>query len=151
MPAPEPGNFSYQCMASNGLSGLHTTCRNSPTQQVRAGGMPAQVSMPCTRGPTHRQLGASPWPTTGPSSFQTKRARGGPTRWPHPFPRDLGSHRGWGGPGGDQQSARSLDFYPNAPQNQSTGGLSGIPAGWCDPLWATTKTQAQLCVRHPGL
>lgn len=100
--APQPENFSYQCMASNSLSGLHTTCRNCPTRQARAGSVPAQVSMPRIQDPTHRRLGASPWPTTGPSSLQTKRARGGPTQQPHPFPRDLGSHSGWGGPGGDQ-------------------------------------------------
>lgn len=141
---PQPGNFSYQCMASNSLSGLHTTCRNCPTRQARAGSEPAQVSMPCIRGPTHRRLGASPWPATGPSSLQTKRARGGPTQQPHPFPRDLGSHPGWGGPGGDQEPARPQASVLVSPKIRAPEACQRYSAGWCDPLWAATKTQAQL-------
>lgn len=118
-PPPKADNFSYQCMASNSLSGLHTTCRNSPMQQGTTGSVPAQVSMSCTRGLAHRRLGASSWPATGPSSLQTKRARGGHTQWPHPFPRDLDSHSSWGGPNRDQQPARPLSFCPNAPQPKS--------------------------------
>lgn len=99
-------------------------------QQGKAGGgVPVPLSMSCTHG----CLGASSWPATGPSSLQTKRARGGHTRWPHPFPRDLGSHSGWGGPGRDQQLARPLGFCPKGPppkkKNQGTAGVSGMPCG----------------------
>lgn len=90
--------------------------------------MPAQVSMSRTPDLVHKHLGASSWPVTGPSSVQTKWARGGHTQWPHPFPRDLGSHSSWGGAGRDQELASPLGFCPNAPPpNQGTGGVSGIP------------------------
>lgn len=49
------------------------------------------------------------------------------TAQPHPFPRDLGSHPGWGGPGGDQQPARPQASVLMSPKNQGTGGVSGIP------------------------
>lgn len=114
--------------------------------------MPAQVSMSRTPDLVHEHLGASSWPVTGPSSVQTKWTRGGHTQWPHPFPRDLGSHSSWGGAGRDQQLASPLGFCSNAPP-QKSGHWRRVrnTLEWCDPLWAATKTQARLCVRHPGL
>lgn len=118
--------------------------------------MPAQVSMSRTPDLVHEHLGASSWPVTRPSSVQTKWARGGHTQWPHPFPRDLGSHSSWGGPGRDQQLASPLGFCPNAPPKRrkkirALEACQEYPVEWCDPLWAATKTQARLCVHHPGL